>query len=292
MESIFYGVFAGTQESTSGGIPTVPIIDLGVFSRLVDWSFAASHLITAGNGHYARNLATEELKDQVKGPKAADDKTMAARAVNKLARLLGTYTDHVQVSQASGLPRVTSDLLASLNETRENFTPGPFRSLIDRIEADLLPLAPSDPDLVYFYIAQWCYRHGLVQQSATILQEGLLCFFMFKLGFSERDSYLRENRVEIQSALNAFCYDQRDGDGKGTWPIHKQRTKEEVSRMFLEYAPLTKHWLPLAEVRNKLNHAGMSPTSMPPDKLKRTYQELLDAVMTIVGGGSGATTDA
>jgi len=291
VESIYYGVLTSTATTGTSEVPIIPIIDLGVFSRLVDWSFAASHMIKAGNGYYARRIVKEEQKPLVSGPGVADQKTKVARSVDKLSRLLGTYTDHVQVSHGVGLPKLASDLLATLAQTREDIAPGPFRALIGRIEADLAPLDPSDSDLAYFYIAQWCHRHGLVQQSATILQEGLLCFLMFKLGFSAQDSFKRENREEIQKALNAYCYDDQR-EGTGTWPILRQRTKEEISKVFGEYAGLIKHWLPLADIRNTLNHAGMSPSAMEPEKLKRKFQELLDAVMTIVDGGGIATADS
>ena len=121
--------------------------------------------------------------------------------------------------------------------------------------------------------AQWCYDNHLYQQSATILQEGVVTYFSERHGIAIANE---EERGLVNSAFNikAYALPQSEWDVK---PAQIDKVKELLGDIVLSQPLVYCAFSNITEIRNDYNHAGFRSKRDPqsPANIKKNISKAL-----------------
>lgn len=272
IKHISYGNFEARNIEKS----EAPIVDLLPISALQDWTFAAADYLENGNVERLKDLSMSTLNPILTESKGKDE---SASLMRNLIRSLQLSTDDFQTCRGMNITNSVNlrELKKYLSKTETSFIK-PLNPLISKIEESLSSFDESKNINNGFYAAQWCYKNGLYQQAATILQENVVTFFCNRNNIELDDEEARESINNTFKILALKIQDE-----KQKWIINKRNVdfvEHILANDELIYdSDLISSFSSLTDLRNDINHFGMRGKKAPLTA-KRIQQRLDELINT------------
>lgn len=268
---ISYGNYeAGLTTAIDGkDLTLAPIVNLLQLSQLQDWTTAAADFLQNGYVDKMSELASNSIRLLQKDVSTrSDDNRKLASFVGELKTLVeerqtcrgldisSGATQQKLMEEAGRLGEVVIKPLEPILEKVSQALPKPEGSLNNCLDA-----------------AQWCYDNHLYQQSATILQEGVVTYFSERHGIAIANE---EERGLVNSAFNikAYALPQSEWDVK---PAQIDKVKELLGDIVLSQPSVYCAFSNITEIRNDYNHAGFRSKRDPqsPANIKKNISKAL-----------------
>ena len=262
VKSITYGNYEISNYGKDPGL----IVDLISLSNLQDWTYASGHFIQSGDATRLTKLAKDELTPLMKKHAGSDSNTnnlyIFITRLNNFTKELRTCrgTEIIEAKNISQLSSACANINASIIPQLE--------PLISKIQTSLQPFN-TDPDTMNgIAAAQWCLSHGLYQQTATLLQETIITHLCHLINIDWKNLSERE-------IVSAAFYNKIHPDD----PLSEKVRDHEQIILKLQTIPqfinLITVYLPLSELRNDFNHAGMRISHSKPDDIINKLDSLI-----------------
>ena len=131
-----------------------------------------------------------------------------------------------------------------------------------------------------FSAAVWCFQNGLLQQSATILQEFVITYICLRHGIRIDDETKRD---WVTSAFTIKSYNIDKADWKLSQDVDVRILQTESIENILNddlfsISEFINAFNNLSTVRNDYNHSGMRSKQMPlnPQKIKENIKKCIE----------------
>lgn len=268
---ISYGNYEAGLKTTIDGkdLTLAPIVNLLQLSQLQDWTTAAADFLQNGYVDKMSDLASNSIRLlQKEVSTRSDDNRKLASFVGELKTLVeerqtcrgldisSGATQQKLMEEAGKLGEVVIKPLEPILEKVSQALPKPEGSLNNCLDA-----------------AQWCYDNHLYQQSATILQEGVVTYFCERHGIAIANE---EERGLVNSAFNikAYALPQSKWDVK---PAQIDKVKELLGDIVLSQPTVYCAFSNITDIRNDYNHAGFRSKRDPqsPANIKKNISKAL-----------------
>lgn len=268
---ISYGNYEAGLKTTIDGkdLTLAPIVNLLQLSQLQDWTTAAADFLQNGYVDKMSDLASNSIRLlQKEVSTRSDDNRKLASFVGELKTLVeerqtcrgldisSGATQQKLMEEAGKLGEVVIKPLEPILEKVLQALPKPEGSLNNCLDA-----------------AQWCYDNHLYQQSATILQEGVVTYFCERHGIAIANE---EERGLVNSAFNikAYALPQSKWDVK---PAQIDKVKELLGDIVLSQPTVYCAFSNITDIRNDYNHAGFRSKRDPqsPANIKKNISKAL-----------------
>lgn len=268
---ISYGNYEAGLKTTIDGkdLTLAPIVNLLQLSQLQDWTTAAADFLQNGYVDKMSDLASNSIRLlQKEVSTRSDDNRKLASFVGELKTLVeerqtcrgldisSGATQQKLMEEAGKLGEVVIKPLEPILEKVSQALPKPEGSLNNCLDA-----------------AQWCYDNHLYQQSATILQEGVVTYFCERHGIAIDNE---EERGLVNSAFNikAYALPQSKWDVK---PAQIDKVKELLGDIVLSQPSVYCAFSNITDIRNDYNHAGFRSKRDPqsPANIKKNISKAL-----------------
>lgn len=268
---ISYGNYEAGLKTTIDGkdLTLAPIVNLLQLSQLQDWTTAAADFLQNGYVDKMSDLASNSIRLlQKEVSTRSDDNRKLASFVGELKTLVeerqtcrgldisSGATQQKLMEEAGKLGEVVIKPLEPILEKVSQALPKPEGSLNNCLDA-----------------AQWCYDNHLYQQSATILQEGVVTYFCERHGIAIANE---EERGLVNSAFNikAYALPQSKWDVK---PAQIDKVKELLGDIVLSQPSVYCAFSNITDIRNDYNHAGFRSKRDPqsPANIKKNISKAL-----------------
>ena len=248
-----------------------PIMDLTPILRLQDWTFAAGQYIENGSVDRLVSLCEQEFKPILKESKGSNE---VAQNLRVFSQKLLAVTEERQTCRGLDIIKSTSfkGLKQSADKLESTFIDA-FNPIFEKIKSSLVSFDENENIRNGLSAANWCYKNGLYQQSATILQEFVVSFLCLRHGIAIDDEV---NREIINKAFNIKYHNTR----KEGWIIEPEKVdklEEVLLDDLFEDKNLINNFNNLTEVRNDFNHSGMRLKRPPlkPQNIKENIRKCI-----------------
>ena len=275
VKSISYGNFMAEGDLK-------PIMNLTSISVLQDWTFAAGHYLRSGNVEQLIDLCNDKIRPILKETKGTDE---VATNIRQLVKYLKDVVEERQSCRGMDIVKSTSlkKLKQTLEKTDTTFIE-PFSPIIEKIKDSLVLFDENENVKNGFSAAVWCYKNGLFQQSATILQESIVSFFCLRHNIRIDDE---TNRDIVNKAFNIKSNNLSEDE----WEIKddkKEKLKVVLRDELLDRTTIINCFNNLTTVRNDINHSGMRSrrSPMPPSKIKENIKKCINLISSELFGES------
>lgn len=250
-------------------ITLAPIVSLLQLSQLQDWTTAAADFLQNGYVDKMSALANGSIRLLQKNEATrTDDNRNLASFVGGLKTLVEERQTCRGLSICSG---ATQRTLKEQADKLGEVVIKPLEPILEKV-SEALPL--SDGSLNNCLdAAQWCFDNHLYQQTATILQEGVVTYFCERHDIAINNE---DGRGVVNSALTikAYSLPEAKWDVK---PGQKGKLVELLDDVVLSQPQVFDAFRNISEIRNDYNHAGFRSKRepQPPEKIKKNISKAL-----------------
>lgn len=284
IEKIYYGAF-----ETLGPIPQVkemaleernaPIFDLTPFVDLLQWTTAADHFIRTGNTILMTELTRRRTQPLLKFSQGKDQ---AALALHNLSNSLSVFTKDLLTVNGPKLSNDVYQVQIGLEKARQYAQEiPPLAALFDKILSEFsqtqIPQAiVTNTNL----LVEYCFKHGLIQQGFTLLDENLITFGCLQFGLDHQQP---KHRKLFTSALE--IKDKNIPENK--WRLQNGWDADEQKRFIKEIVsnnvePFIQLRSKIAPKRNALNHASFNVTGTTYESYLQVGSQLIQEFKNLV----------
>ena len=246
-----------------------PIVNLLQLSQLQDWTTAAADFLQNGYVDKMSELATGSIRLLQKDlATRTDDNRNLASFVGGLKTLVEERQTCRGLDICSG---ATQQMLMEQAGKLGEVVIKPLEPILEKVSKAL----PKSDGSLYNCLdaAQWCYDNHLYQQSATILQEGVVTYFCERHGIAINNE---EERGVVNSAfkIKVKGLPQSEWDVK---PDQKEKLMELLDDVVLSQPSVFNAFGNITEIRNDYNHAGFRSKRAPQssDNIKKNICKVL-----------------
>ncbi len=281
------------------GVRTVPVFDLSAFGNLMEWTLGIDRFLTSSDAGTLCRLTQQEIKPVLVLTKGRDQ---TASALRGFVRALDGYTSAVRTCRGRDLLQWEHEVrerLAEVEGLTRTHVPA-LTPLLGKLRTKLPGAHAEDDTLAALNAAEWCWRHDLVQQGLTILEEAATTFGCTLLGLDPRGQGKRQERriggEAIVIAMKGFeSKESRWGEMSRKDPERTRALVTHIKASCPQLLPLVAN---IKQARNDINHSGFSESRQSPEKLRKaletslkTFQGVVDSV-GINGRGPNVTEDS
>jgi CRISPR-associated Csx2 family protein len=270
------GIYYGAVEvlGTPQGIRNMPkdkrnapIFNLVSFVTLFDWTIATRRFIDIGDASLLQQLAQEELKPLLK-----ETKGKKGKALETFSKLLGNLSHSYATCRAREIPKIILKIRENMDEAKRELPILPvFLPLIEVIEEKLNKIKFKEKGLEEAVNnAEWCLEHNLIQQGFTLLQEGIITYYLRQIDLREEEIANRVNREAVANAINCIVRKIDETDALKNF-CHRDKlysiiqSSKSIAEIFIQ----------ISTYRNDLNHAGWTADFHQPDDFNRKLKEFI-----------------
>ena len=257
IKSITYGNYEAREDNNA------PIVDLLPLSALQDWTYAAGQFLENGNVSRLQHLCNEELKPILREAKGSDlEATNLKKFINTLADVID---ERVTCRGMSIIKSESFRKMKNVSDKLEKTKIEPLNPVFDKIKKSMVSFDENENIKNGFSAAVWCFKNGLLQQSATILQEFVITFVCSRHGIQIDDEGKRD---WVTSAFAIKCNNLAEKDWRlnkepEVAEIQKERIKQILADDLFASRDFVNAFVSLSEVRNDYNHSGMRSVRKP-----------------------------
>lgn len=274
VKSITYGNYESRNKATNEAL----IIDLLPLSILQDWTYAAGQFLDSGNIDKLKYLCDKELK-----PILANTQGTNAEAKN-LREFVKYLNDVVSERQTCrGMSIIKSEnfkKLKNISDKLDTIIISPLAPVFNKIKESMNFFDKEENIINGFYSAVWCYKNGLLQQSATILQEFVISYICLRHD-------LRVDDVNQRSLVTSAFTIKFNNIAKSGWKLSTVEQERSMQAGCIEKilndtlfsdSEFINAFNNLSKVRNDYNHAGMRSRPMPltPQRIKCNIEKCIN----------------
>lgn len=248
-----------------------PIVDLKIFSELQDWTIAADNFVRYGK--------TDMLSKMLEGPvknlaREFQGKEKNFNILRKLIRQLEDFSKDIETNRGINLFKtdfitIKEDLSQVLKG--DDIYLAAYQASLSSVSKKIEKLDQKDP-LNFINIAEWCRKHGLIQQGITVLKEGITTYFLKKY---EKDIINRDAREKIDRALYSLCSNCQEikPDPIFINPLEEDKEAKSLANDFFHFA---------VNIRNDINHNGMRSDSVKSETIINNFDSFLEKVIDVL----------
>lgn len=260
-----------------GNIYEVPaqVVDLTSFADLQDWIINVYAFTEMGRA--------EPFNEWVRNKKRMAARTKGqGQAIEPIQKMARSWVEFTTALQACRGPLVR-DKAVSARRILEDFKDQaealpdfqPINILLDRVNRELQPMEEDDVIQAGFAAIDWCKRHGLVQQTFTLLYELVIT------AVCEREGYDKQRVHDREDVARHLHYASKLKDKRPMDSSSESYNMELVNRL-LQYPEMVKRFHDIANYRNDFNHAGWRSDAKEAKTimnfLDNHYEEVCDAI--------------
>lgn len=263
----------------------VPLRELSSFLKVNQWATALRDFNELGSAIAIRKLTDDKALPLKKSSKGKDRQ---ARALEKLGRALEAWSQ--QVATCRGAAIQNSDIGETIHECIETIDADCLPPLAREFENLFAVFAPIKKGAIQniFFAAKWSEEKRLIQQSWTLLLEGIIGFYTEKwsqtldriiplaLSDSKKNDTARktvfvQRRDFVSQLFNVTSQNIPSEQWKS--PIGDNL---EVAKTLQQEIPheLSKVYTKTSARRNDINHAGFTATAAPYEKIDDVLEQL------------------
>lgn len=270
IEAIYYGAFE-LQEANQG---YAPVIDLSVFTTMLDWITATDQFIQTGDGRWLAGLLNvQQLPDGSAAVAAANltSVSQAALLCQPFTMMEKAITLETSLKNAEAV--ISSQVL-------------PFHLLFDRIIKlfESMQLRQKDDFHMLqaqYQIIKWFHSSHQIIQAVTLLREWLIDMVSVHCG--QALDFQTTKRIEIELGFTGVLMLGREQTCRETGEkfLFSNNDLNEYGRLFNEKLAvdeidlLKKIWDNLQPVRNAFNHAEHQKGGIKFDKAIKKLDEII-----------------
>jgi CRISPR-associated DxTHG motif protein len=178
VKAILYGAYEA-KAPLEGGAGIAPIFDMSAFSTILDWSSAANNFIHFGYGTQIKALTDKSIVPILKET-SGKDKTAAS--LNKLSKNLNSLCLELRTCRGGKLIKGSSsaNVLEAIDSLqKDNGVIPALNPLFAKIRESVASMEQSPNDVRNMLTSvQWCLDKHLIQEGLTLLDEGVISYFM------------------------------------------------------------------------------------------------------------------
>lgn len=276
------GVQAGSTTAIDGkDIILAPIVNLLQLSQLQDWTTAATDFLQNGYVDKMSELASNSIRLLQKDVSTrSDDNRKLASFVGGLKTLVEERQTCRGLSICSG---ATQQKLMEEAEKLGEVVIKPLEPILEKV-SQALP-KPEGSLNNCLNAAQWCYDNHLYQQSATILQEGVVTYFCERHGIAI-DNETERGVVNSALIIKANALPQSAWDVK---PAQIDKLKELLSDIILSQPMVFGAFSNISEMSGTTTTMPASALNEIP-KAPRTLKRISVRLSNFLGIVSQTTT--
>ncbi|GAK61624.1 CRISPR-associated protein, TM1812 family [Candidatus Vecturithrix granuli] len=278
LAGMYYGAYEARQapqgkpDATDAEYET-PVIDLTPLVNVLDWTVGIDRFLNTGDASVVTTLTEKQVYRILK--KTRDHNKQEAENLKAMARALSNFAKNCATCRGKELSpsalQVKHYIETSLRASDELIKP--LTPLLEKIQAHFTMFNPDDEIRNIFHVVSWCREHHLIQQSITILEEGLITDFCHKLGLNP-DDYRK--RQAVSAAISFIAQSKRP----------EARTKPGkncaayVAPLFslLPSEKFISNFDRLRNMRNDINHAGYIENYQRADKFQKAFDEIFEEI--------------
>ena len=302
--NIYYGAYEAKDPKNN----MTPILSMGLYDQLLDWSNATSTFLKYGNSDDFVRMANEDIKLQRLSYTSKEEHAKASE-ITKFADSLQTFTENVETCRGKAAARKNEsksiarayEMLRkklSLLVSKDNRLLAPLVPLLEIIqkETDLFRTDATDPgsQMVDTGMAtvRWCIDRKKVSQAFTAMEETLMSYICKTFGNTERTEEKEYREFFAGSVLASAIAELSQSNFQLKEECKKILTEEEIVIIKDAYHFLGNGFTKVADdiqqTRNDINHFGIRETAQDSkkiiQKMKDLYQELLLSMEEIENG--------
>ncbi|MGG3854570.1 TIGR02221 family CRISPR-associated protein [Caldifermentibacillus hisashii] len=269
VDGIYYGVYDSKVE-----VKNFPIIDLTSFVDLQDWITNVYAFIKTGR--------VEGLSEWIQNREKAISQeerrsTIDLKYVRELAKNWQELASALQTNRSMDLLKTAEKAKESIEAVknvmlRPAFTP--LNELLLNVESEIESIADEDP--IYSGIAaiEWCYKHGLYQQSYTLAVELMITAICLKHNMQTNN---KDDREWATNILNTTIKKNQKTNGSHGEVEDEDRGIVDDLR---NYSDLLKILHTIKDNRNDINHAGWRNNPLSSKVLEEHFISMFETYKT------------
>ncbi|GIV28183.1 MAG: hypothetical protein KatS3mg027_1997 [Bacteroidia bacterium] len=296
VEKIYYGAFEvlGNPRDVEN-IPVenriVKMLDITYLDAINEWTLAIYNFLEYGRAEKLKHLSEKDIKPILSETKGKD---ITASTIRNVTKELSEFMDAIYTCRSKDiLDFLKTKLLKMLSEIDKIINPNenylipqlyiPFQKLKNQINK----LNENNHYFAFLKIVEWCLRYNWIQQGYTILNEGLLSYFM---------AICNEDEIAIESNNNSreiFSKTIRIAENnipEHEWIVKNDDEKEKIKSIIckINNSPILanlvkeKIFSEISDIRNDINHAGFRNNSMSSKNISNKLRELYLKVMKLL----------
>jgi len=275
LRGVYYGAFEalGTRREAEQLPPEkriAPILDLTPLNELMEWSVAIDRFKESGDASQVNMLARSGVESILRETKGRDD---SAKVIKKIGGTLGAFSKTMATCRGQNISKVARALKEEMDKCGNIELVPAFVPLFDLIKKQMSGFG-RDEITDGIEAARWCFRHNLIQQAYTILQETLISYLVLQVKGDPEDVGKRNIASQAVKIKSDSLPENKWNDPAGS--------DKEMTRQFLKVlknnVKLHRVLARLTEYRNDLNHAGHKDGAMDPSKFEGKMSEVLQVV--------------
>ncbi len=284
IEKIFYGAFetlGPIQEVSKKPVEerNAPVFDLTPFVDLLQWTTAADHFIRTGNTLLMTELTRRKTQPLLTISKGKDE---SAATLLNLSKSLSTFTRDLLTIAGPKLSNDVFQVRESLEKAREHVDGiPPLANLFDKILKEFSETQkPQQIVANTNLLIEFCFKHGLIQQGFTLLNENLITYGCLLFGLNHtrkkhRDLFASALEIKARSIPEEKWRLQNSWDKKEQKEIIRKVSSANVNKL-IELR--TK----IAPLRNALNHASFNVSGTSYDNYLQSGVQLIQQFKALV----------
>lgn len=267
------GVYYGALESL--GTPrevkemgkeerNVSIFNLTPFISLFEGTIATKRFTDTGDASLLQILVREKLESLLRKTKGESGRNLV-NFVDLLYKLSSSFA----TCRQREIPEIANKLKNNFEKVKQETSLFPmFVPLIESLQEKLKKFREFRN---FILVAEWCLEHNLLQQGFTLLEEGIITYYVSDLSKNLYDRYIRKT---VTNALNC--------KGRGEKETEELKKFPDKDKLFSIISPeVAKIFVQLSEYRNDLNHAGWTHNIHKAEKFRQKLKEFIDEMKEV-----------
>ncbi len=285
LQGVYFGNFDAGDKSVSP--PRTPVIDLTLFTGLLDWMVAADLFVRFGDARDLADLLKKQHNRIKPDPRNADRAEMSAwnnLPVRTVASQLDNITQALRLVRPADALDASAQIRDQLREAIQSIDAlaQPFTLLTDQVLESFSPLALSRADQQKYPVRtlqterdliMWYLDRNQTFQAVALAREWLVSWVMVQLGKGEQ-LLNKSEREQVEHDLGEALQQRR-----------RKLIVNEQARLHLNNVPsinvVVDLFGQLGNLRNDLMHAGKRPNALSAQKVEQQIQKLRERIVSL-----------
>jgi CRISPR-associated Csx2 family protein len=276
VKAVTYGNFEAKNEQGA------PIMNLLSLSTLQDWTSSAATFVETGR---VKAFGAEMLA-------LREDSALPRRInayIQEFNRCLNEFEGQISTCRGADIVRgaavhVTNEYIKRIKDAE--VLPLPIVEVLNKIQNTIGQYQENSLNNLHKAI-EWCKHYDLVQQGYTLCQESIITFLCSKFPqinpHSKKEAYKDKNYRDFWGSILAVDDGVMNDEAKWGKNLVQNRPLARALFNMQWVKEFRKKYKQLADIRNKVNHAGFigDSESARAEIIKRRFRSSVDACMKL-----------
>lgn len=278
ISKIFYGDFEEYYKNKGQRTKIIPILNLTAFSDIQDWAIAANDFIHLGSSKKLNKITHKHITPILKESQGQDETAQKVRELNKHIENLSL---NIITSRGKQLieGEDSSRILENLEHIKQHFIE-PLNPILSKLKDSVTGIHNGVNSKENMLSAvEWCIDKLLIQEGYTLLQEGIISYFLIKYDDkNQRDFTSAYLNHRFHGDFNIQLFEEMD-----TGLIKELESHFETFNNIDEWSRLFSN---ITEIRNDINHGGMTNSAIHSAHFEIKLRELYERTKELLTLGT------